>query len=65
MNVTSTVLRRNWFLEVYPTSESGSGFLIDDQGRILTNHHVVKGGSQIQVTLLHDEASYDAELLGL
>ena len=63
VNVTSTVLRQNWFFDVYPTSESGSGFLIDDQGRILTNHHVVKGGSQIQVTLLHDEASYDADLL--
>ena len=63
VNVTSTVLRQNWFFDVYPTSESGSGFLIDAQGRILTNHHVIKGGSKIQVTLLHDEASYDAELL--
>ena len=63
VNVTSKVLRQNWFFEVYPTSESGSGFLIDGQGRILTNHHVIKGGSQIRVTLLHDEASYDAEIL--
>ena len=63
VNVTSTVLRQNWFFDVYPASESGSGFLIDAQGRILTNHHVIKGGSEIQVTLLHDEASYDAELL--
>ena len=68
VNVTSTVQRQNWFFDVYPTRESGSGFLIDAQGRILTNHHVIKGGSrgsEIQVTLLHDEASYDAEVLAV
>jgi len=63
VNVTSTVLMRNWFFDVYPTSESGSGFLIDGQGRILTNYHVIKGGSKLRVTLLNDEASYEAELL--
>jgi len=51
VNVTSTVLMRNWFFEVYPTSESGSGFLIDAEGRILTNYHVIKGGSKLRVTL--------------
>ena len=68
VNVTSTVQRQNWFFDVYPTRESGSGFLIDAQGRILTNYHVIKGGSrgsEIQVTLLHDEASYDAEVLAV
>jgi len=63
VNVTSTVLMRNWFFEVYPTSESGSGFLIDAEGRILTNYHVIKGGSKLRVTLLNDEASYEAEVL--
>ena len=63
VHVTSTVLMRNWFFEVYPRSETGSGFLIDSEGRILTNHHVIKGGAQIKVALLDDEANYDAEVL--
>jgi S1-C subfamily serine protease len=63
VHVTSTVLMRNWFFEVYPRSETGSGFLIDGEGRILTNHHVIKGGAQIKVALLDDETNYDAEVL--
>ena len=52
VNITSTVYRRNWFLEVYPSAESGSGFLIDRKGRILTNNHVVSGNApELQVTL--------------
>ena len=63
VHVTSTVLMRNWFFEVYPRSETGSGFLIDGEGRILTNHHVIKGSGQITVTLLDDEVTYEAEVL--
>lgn len=41
----------------------GSGFMIDGQGRILTNYHVVEGASKITVTL-KDESSYDAKVVG-
>jgi S1-C subfamily serine protease len=52
VNITSTVYRQNWFLEIYPARESGSGFLIDKTGRILTNNHVVSGRApEVQVTL--------------
>jgi len=52
VNITSTVYRRDWFLQVYPSAESGSGFLIDRKGRILTNSHVVSGRApEVQVTL--------------
>lgn len=62
VNITSVVLRRGWFFDVYPVSGSGSGFLIDEEGRILTNHHVVRGNApQIEVTL-HDKSRYKAEL---
>ena len=36
VNITSTVLKRGWFFEMYPVEESGSGFLMDEEGRILT-----------------------------
>src|SRR5918994_2167918 len=43
---------------------SGSGFVIDDEGHILTNAHVVQGAGDIQVTLGEDEDPIDAELVG-
>ena len=41
----------------------GSGFIVDKQGYILTNNHVVEGADDIRVTLL-DGHSYDAEVKG-
>jgi S1-C subfamily serine protease len=45
------------------TRAQGSGFVYDDEGRIVTNHHVVDGADSIEVTLA-DGSSYDARLLG-
>ncbi len=41
----------------------GSGFLIDAQGFIVTNNHVVENADQIKVRL-YDETEYDAEIVG-
>lgn len=43
---------------------TGSGFVIDKQGRIITNAHVVEGATEIEVTLTDGGESYDAKLLG-
>jgi serine protease Do len=42
---------------------SGSGFIIDPQGRILTNNHVVKDASDITVTL-SDHRKFKAKVVG-
>jgi S1-C subfamily serine protease len=63
VNITSTVMQQSWFFEVYPVEESGSGFLIDDNGHILTNNHVVSGNApQIEVTI-ENKNRYRAEIL--
>jgi serine protease Do len=41
----------------------GSGFIIDGDGTILTNYHVVDGAQKITVTL-SDGKGYDAKVLG-
>ena len=43
---------------------TGSGFLIDTEGHIITNSHVVDGASKVQVTLGSAESSHAAEVVG-
>jgi S1-C subfamily serine protease len=46
VNVTSTSIVRDWF-EAYQSQGSGSGSIMDKQGHILTNYHVVKGANKL------------------
>jgi serine protease Do len=46
-----------------PARSMGSGFVISDDGYILTNHHVVDGADEIQV-LFSDRAEYSATIIG-
>ncbi len=41
----------------------GSGFLVDDEARVLTNAHVVAGADKVRVKLA-DEREFDARVLG-
>lgn len=43
---------------------SGSGFIWDDQGHIITNFHVIQNASSFKVTLA-DQSSWDAEIVGV
>ena len=63
VNITSVVWRENWFFQLYPEKGTGSGFIINPDGRILTNFHVISGGSQLTVTLAN-KTQYKAHLLG-
>jgi S1-C subfamily serine protease len=45
------------------SSDTGSGFVIDRQGHILTNYHVVEGAETVQVTL-HDGSTHEARVVG-
>ena len=42
----------------------GSGFIVDKEGYILTNRHVVEGADNIRVTLANGRRTYDAKLVG-
>lgn len=60
--ITSTTLRQDWFLQVYPSKSSGTGFAINERGQILTNFHVVSGSQELTVTTT-DKKNYSATLL--
>lgn len=55
--VTSTTVRRDFFYQQVASKSLGSGFLVNEDGFILTNFHVISGSSQIQVTL-SDQTRY-------
>jgi len=44
-------------------SSLGSGFIISDDGYIVTNNHVIKDADQIKV-ILHDKTEYEAIIIG-
>ena len=46
-----------------PMTGLGSGFIISEEGIIVTNNHVIEGADEITV-ILSDETEYNAELLG-
>ncbi len=60
--ITSTTVKRDFFYQPYRTQALGSGFLINEDGFILTNYHVVSGSQRLQVTL-DDQSQYDAKAL--
>lgn len=64
VNVTARTMELGFFFQVIPVEGTGSGFVIDDQGHILTNYHVVADAEQLQVTLA-DRSSYEARVVGV
>jgi S1-C subfamily serine protease len=62
--ITSTTVQRNIFFEAYTSQNLGSGFIINSDGYILTNYHVISGGRRIRVTL-DDQTQYDAQRLDI
>jgi S1-C subfamily serine protease len=52
VNVISTVVTRDFFNQAAPRPiGTGSGFVVDDQGTIVTNNHVVEDADRLEVTL--------------
>ncbi|MBX3436155.1 MAG: trypsin-like peptidase domain-containing protein [Planctomycetaceae bacterium] len=52
-----------WLLMPVPSEGSGSGSVLDKNGHVLTNNHVVDGAKQVVVTLFNGE-SFPAKLVG-
>ncbi len=63
VNVISTVITRDFFLNPIPREGSGSGSIIDARGHVLTNNHVIRDAKKLEVTLA-DGSKWPATLVG-
>ena len=65
VNITSTTVAFDFFYGAVPQQGQGSGFILDRQGHILTNNHVVgENYRQIEVQLF-DKHKYKAQVVGV
>ena len=63
VNVHSTSYARDFFGYVEPQQGSGSGSILDQEGNILTNHHVIDGAQKVSVSL-GGQKVYSARVIG-
>jgi S1-C subfamily serine protease len=63
VNITSTAVAFDFFYGPVPQEGQGSGFLIDKDGHILTNYHVIANAREVEVTL-YNKKKYKATVIG-
>jgi S1-C subfamily serine protease len=64
VNITSVTYGYNYFLEPVPQEGTGSGSILDQQGHILTNYHVVKDAEKLYITLA-DGTEHKGTVVGI
>ena len=62
VGITTSVTTNFWGFQT-TSAASGSGFILTEDGYVLTNYHVIESSNSISVTL-YDGKSYDAALIG-
>jgi len=63
VHIQTEGVRLDQFNQPVPVGGVGTGEIIDDQGHVLTNNHVIDGAQTILVTL-SDGRAFEAELIG-
>jgi S1-C subfamily serine protease len=63
VNITSRAMAFDFFYGLVPQEGQGSGFIIDKEGHVLTNYHVIAEARQVEVTL-HNRKKFRATVIG-
>ncbi len=63
VHITARLVTMNFFFGPMPSEGTGSGFVYDNKGHIITNYHVVEGAESIDVKF-SDEVSFPAVVVG-
>jgi S1-C subfamily serine protease len=64
VNITNRSYAYDMFMRAVPQEGSGSGFVYDTEGHIVTNYHVVENAEELLVTLASGQV-YEAEIVGV
>jgi S1-C subfamily serine protease len=64
VNITSTAVAFDFFNQPVPQQGQGSGFILNKEGMILTNNHVIDNAQRVEVTL-YDKHKYKATVIGV
>ncbi|MFO7741343.1 MAG: trypsin-like peptidase domain-containing protein [Anaerolineae bacterium] len=64
VNITSVTYAYDFFFNPVPQEGTGSGFVYDENGHVVTNYHVIEDAEELSVTLA-DGQTYSAEIVGL
>ena len=62
VGITTSITTNYWGYQT-TSAASGSGFILTEDGYILTNYHVIENSSSVQVTT-YDNTSYSASIVG-
>jgi S1-C subfamily serine protease len=63
VNITSRAIAYDFFMQPVPQEGTGSGFLYDAEGHVVTNYHVVENAESVSVALATGEV-YPATIVG-
>lgn len=63
VNITTISVERDFFFNIVPRQGAGSGAIIDSEGYILTNYHVIQDARRLEVTLA-DSSKWQGKLVG-
>lgn len=65
--ITTSAFRQNYFTRDVTEVPKGTGsaFVWDKEGHVVTNYHVIEGADRFMVTLAHGEESVEAKLIGI
>jgi len=63
VNITSRTMTLDFFYGMVPQEGQGSGFILDKDGHIVTNFHVIAEARTVEVTL-HNRKKYKANVVG-
>ena len=68
VGITTEVTYTNFFGMTSSSAVSGSGFIISEDGYVLTNYHVISyayEGNSVATVIMHDGTRYEAEVVGV
>ena len=63
VNITTVSVERDFFFNIVPRQGAGSGSIINKQGYILTNYHVIRDARRLEITLA-DGSKWQGKLVG-